>query len=224
MMFDILIIGSGIAGCTAALKLEKYFDNIAILTKTSEPENSSTYYAQGGIVYKGEGDSPKKLADDILYAGSGLCYDEAVTVVAEEGPHKVEEILIDKCNVNFSHFTDDSLDRTGEAAHSVKRIIHVEDSTGKHIEIAMLKKIKASKKITLLTEMVAIDLLTLEHHTTDRSAVYKEPICLGCYAYDSKNDCVEKILANVTVLATGGMGQVYLHTSNMSGPRFYMHP
>jgi len=214
MIYDALIIGTGIAGCTAAIKLAEYFDNVALITKSSEPEKSATYYAQGGIVYKGEGDSPQKLADDILYAGSGLCYEKAVRTMAEEAADRVEEILMEKCNVNFSHYSNGYLDRTEEGAHSLKRIIHVEDSTGKHIEIAMLNKIKSNKNITLFSEMVAIDILTLEHNTPDKFAVYKEPECLGCYAYDIKNEKVVTLLANVTILATGGMGQIYLHTSN----------
>ncbi len=217
MEFDILIIGTGISGCSSALKLAEHFDNIGIITKSSDPSYNTTYYAQGGIVYKGKEDSPKKLFDDIMYAGSGLNYDKAVELVSKEGPDKVKEILIDKCNVNFNHKINGYLDITDEGAHSVKRIIHVEDSTGKHIENALLQKINKNKNITLLTDLSAIDILTLEHHTNDKYAVYKEPMCLGCYAYDVKKDEVLKILANVTILATGGMGQIYRHTSNPKG-------
>jgi L-aspartate oxidase len=214
MKTDILIIGTGIAGCTAALKLAEHFDNITIITKSAEPEQCTTYFAQGGIVYKGEEDSPEKLTKDITYAGAGLCYEDAVRTMAEEGPRIVEDILMKKCDVKFSHKYDGYLDMTEEGSHSVKRIIHSEDSTGKYIIKAMLNKIKQNKNITLLTDTTAIDLLTLEHHTKDKFAVYKDPVCLGCYAYDNKNDKVIKILANVTILATGGMGRIYLHTSN----------
>jgi L-aspartate oxidase len=214
MEFEILIIGAGVAGCTSALKLAEHFNNIGIITKSPDPSYNTTYYAQGGIVYKGEGDTPKLLYDDIMYAGSGLNYDKTVEMVSRDGPDIVKKILMDKCNVNFSHYDNGYLNMTEEGAHSVKRIIHVEDSTGKHIEKALLNKIRNNKNITILTDMTAIDILTLEHHTDDKYAVYKEPLCLGCYAYDNKKDEVQKILANVTILATGGMGQIYLHTSN----------
>lgn len=217
MKFDILIIGNGIAGCTAAIKLSEHFDNIGLLCKSSNPTECTTYYAQGGIVYKGKNDTSEKLYNDIMYAGSGMCYDEAVKILAEEGPKRIDDILINKCGVQFSHINNGYLDRTDEGAHSVKRIIHAQDKTGSTIENTLLNFIKRSKNITLLTDTIAIDLLTLEHHTDDKYAVYKDPVCLGCYAYNSKDDKIYKLLANVTILATGGMGQIFLHTSNPQG-------
>lgn len=214
MEFEILIIGSGIAACSSAIQLAEHFDNIAMITKESDPEETTTYYAQGGIIYKGDDDTPNKLAKDIVYAGSGLSYDIAVNLISKEGPEWVEDILLNKCEVDFSQAEKGLLDRTEEGAHSVKRVIHVADSTGKHIQKAMLNKIRKLNNITLFTNMVAIEILTLKHHTNDKFAVYKDPLCLGCYAYDEKIRKVIKILANVTVLATGGMGQIFLHTSN----------
>jgi len=120
---DVLIIGSGIAGATAALNLaENERLRIVMLTKMSDPLESNTYYAQGGIIYTGEEDSPEQLAEDLTRAGDGLNSPEAVAILAHEGPRLVRELLIDKYKVPFTLTPDNELERTREAAHSTSRI------------------------------------------------------------------------------------------------------
>jgi len=214
---DLLVIGGGISGCITALKAASYGLDVVMIVKEKEPEESNTYYAQGGIVYKGKEDQPKRLIEDILAAGDGASYPPAVRVLAEEGPKLVKEVLIDYAQVPFNRDVEGKLDLTEEAAHSVRRIIHVDDFTGKAIETALMKLVKENRNISVHTEQVAVDLLTEEHHTADPLAVYRKPTCLGAYVFNIKERKVDSYLSKVTVLATGGLAQIYLYTTNMEG-------
>ncbi len=214
---DILVIGSGIAGLSTALAAyEKGFD-VVVITKGESPEESNTDNAQGGIVYKGEEDSPELLIKDILEAGAGATNPEAARVVAEEGPRLVEEILIKKVKVPFNKRESGEFDLTEEGAHSVRRILHADDLTGRAIERSMLRYIQNHTSIRIYTSRVAIDLLTLQHHCKNPTNVYKPLECLGAYAYNVKEKKVERFVAKATVLATGGLGQIFLHTTNPKG-------
>ncbi len=214
---DILVIGCGISGCVAALQAAENRLSVIMIVKGEEPEESATYDAQGGIVYHGKNDSSQLLMRDILVVGDGASYPPAVKVLAEEGLPLVKEVLIDQAQVPFDRDADGNLDLTEEAAHSVRRIIHVADYTGKAIEVALLKLIKENPNISLVTNRIAIDLLTEEHHTDDPLAVYRRPVCLGAYIFNSKEQVVDSYLANVTILATGGFGSIYLYTTNPQG-------
>ncbi len=211
---DVLIIGSGVAGLTSAIFLEENGFKVNIITKCSEPYESNTYYAQGGIIYKGENDSPELLVKDIIEAGAGASNPIAARVIAELGPYLVEEVLIKRLNVPFSRDEEGRLDLTEEGAHSVRRIIHSDDSTGKAIEIALLNYVKERKNIQIFTEHMAIDLLTRQYHCKNPLYVYDEPECLGAYVFSIREGVVKRFLAKATILATGGLGQIYLHTSN----------
>jgi len=215
---DVLIIGCGVAGCSAALELAKGGLNVLLVTKTDQPEESNTYHAQGGIIYRGKDDNADKLVSDILEAGAGICWPYAAKILAEEGPELVRSILLDEIKVPFSRDRYGELDFTEEAAHSVKRIIHSNDFTGKAIETAFIKHILSIPNIELLTSHVAIDIITPEHHSTDPLDIYRPSCCLGAYLFNAKDNVeekkVKKVLAPVTVLATGGLGQIYLHTTN----------
>ncbi len=214
---DVLIIGSGIAALSCALKAYEEGFNVVIVTKGERPEDSNTDHAQGGIVYKGNNDSEKLLINDILNAGAGATNPEAAKIVAQEGPNLVKEILIDKVKVPFSRNEDGSLDLTEEGAHSVRRIIHADDLTGRAIERSMLKYITEHTNIQIYTSHIAIDLLTLQHHCKNPIYVYRHPECLGAYVYSIKEGKVKRFLAKATVLATGGLGQIFLHTTNPEG-------
>jgi L-aspartate oxidase len=211
---DVLVIGGGISGCVAALRAASNGLEVKMLMKGDGPEKSSTFHAQGGIVYKGREGEPSRLIKDIETAGDGVSYPPAVRVLAYEGPRLVKEILIDQAHVPFDKNAEGELDLANEAAHSTRRIIHVADLTGKAIETGLMNLVKRSKKITVFPERVAIDLLTEEHHTDDALAVYRNPTCLGAYVFNVKRRKVDLFLAKVTVLATGGLGRIYLFTTN----------
>ena len=214
---DVLIIGSGVAGCTTALELAQKGYKVILATKADKPEESNTYHAQGGIIYKGKNDHPDLLANDILAAGAGASWPPAAQIIAQEGPTVVEGILLGEVQVPFNRDETGELDFTKEAAHSIRRIIHSDDFTGKAIEIAMMNHISKIPNIKLLTGHFAIDLITPEHHSPDPLAKYDNDSCLGAYLFDKKNRKVSKVMAYVTILATGGVGQIFLHTTNPSG-------
>ena len=220
MKCDVLIIGTGLAGLSTAISLSdmtKQKVEIIAVTKNEDAVESNSYYAQGGIVYTSFDDSPSKLKNDIVKAGAGLCYSENVDILCHNGPKLVKEILMDRCDVHFSEHKSGKLDLTEEGAHSTRRIIHVEDTTGKSIQMKMLETAENCKNVQILKNKTAIDLITREHQTNDIFAMYKEPECLGAYVLNNETNKVEKITAKVVVLATGGCGRLYLHTSNPQG-------
>jgi L-aspartate oxidase len=216
---DVLVIGTGLAGCAAALAAARRGAKVLMLTKQARPEESNTLYAQGGIIYRGKVDSPAQLAADILAAGDGLCNPAAVELLAREGPRLVDEVLIRDARVEFDH-TDDgtgALDLTAEAAHSTARIVHHADATGRSIEEAMLAAVSREPGVALLTGQTAVDLLTLSHHSRNPQDVYAPPTCVGAYVFDQGSRRVSTIVARETILATGGLGRIFLHTSNPAG-------
>ncbi|MGB9668066.1 MAG: L-aspartate oxidase [Thermosulfidibacteraceae bacterium] len=214
---DVLIIGSGVAGLTSAIFLSEIGFRVNIVTKASKPEESNTYYAQGGIIYKGENDSPDLLVKDILEAGAGASNPIAARILAELGPYLVEELLVKKLSVPFSRDESGKLDLTEEGAHSVRRIIHSDDLTGRAIEISLLNYVSKLENVKIWTEHMAIDLLNKQYHCKNPLYVYDEPECLGAYVLSIKEGVVKRFLAKATILATGGLGQIYLHTSNPKG-------
>jgi L-aspartate oxidase len=212
---DVLIIGSGIAGCTAALKLaEDPSIEVIVVTGAEDPRESSTYYAQGGIIYRGPKDSAELLAQDILRAGAGVSNPKAVQILTEEGPRILKEVLLEKLEVNFSETPAGEFEYIREAAHSTNRILHVADATGKAIEEKFIEAVKACPNVTLLSQHTAVDLLTPSHHSRDPLAVYDPISCVGAYVFDQRRCKTMAYLAKKTVLATGGLGQIYLHTTN----------
>ncbi len=215
---DVLIIGCGIAGATAALQLaEDPRLRIIVVTKATDPVESNTYYAQGGIIYEGEEDSPEQLAEDLIRAGDGLNNRRAVEILAHEGPKLVRELLMGKYQVPFTLDAHQQPERIREAAHSTSRILHVNDATGRAIALKLIEALRQKPNVQLLTEQIAVDLLTPAHHSLDRLDIYEPLSCVGAYIYDVQADLVRTILAKATVLASGGLGQVFLHTTNPEG-------
>lgn len=213
--FPVLVVGTGIAGLTTALSLARAGVPVLVVTKAADPADCNTFWAQGGIIYRGRKDSASKLVEDILQAGAGLCSEEAVRFLATEGPRVVREILLEQLDVPFSKTVEGELDLTNEGAHSVSRIIHAGDATGRAIELSLLNQMRAEPNITLATEMTAIDLLTTHHHPTEIQVQYRlTNECLGAYLLDNRTKEVLTIFADFTVLATGGVGQIFLHTTN----------
>lgn len=211
---DVLIIGLGIAGGVCAYQLAKEGLNVTILLKETTEDDGNTHYAQGGIVFFGENDSPEKIYNDIIQAGGGVNNPEAVKVVSTEGPKVVKKILIDEIGVEFKRDNNGLLEFTEEGAHSVRRIIYSGDKTGKAIITKLIEKLKEFPNITILEKHIAIDLITWQFHSKDKFRMYKDKTCLGAYVLDTTTGKVKNILAKATILATGGMGKVYLHNTN----------
>ena len=210
---DILIIGLGLAGMTAAITAAKSGKKITIITKTEELRSGNTPWAQGGIVYKGLHDSPEKLKKDIMEAGAGHCWEGAVDHLCENGPRLVKEILIDSLKTNFDK-KEDQYKIVSEGAHSQPRVIYKADQTGKSIHSAALAQLQSLDNVKILTNHIAIDLLTFSHHSTISTDIYKKPACFGAMVLDNNKNSVVAVLASKTILATGGIGQLFLHTTN----------
>ena len=218
MKVDVLIIGSGIAGLSAAIALAERKRNVMIITRAQDAEESNTLYAQGGIAYKDPHESLKSFKQDIVSAGAGLVNTQAVDRLIEKGPRYIEEILLKKVNVPFDR-SHGKYDLGREGAHSEFRVLHSKDYTGKSIELALLKYIERFKNVTIHTNKTAIDLLTLSHHSLNPEDRYKPSTCIGAYIFDQTSGVVETVFAKETLLATGGIGQLYLHTTNPQGAR-----
>lgn len=216
---EVLILGSGIAGATVALKLADRGIHVTVATRASKAQETNTYYAQGGIIYRGTDDTPAALAADVERAGDGHCNPIAVAILAEEGPAAVEEILLKRAPVAFDRTRNGDLSLVREGGHSMHRILHVADYTGKAIEEALVGALAEHPNVTLLTGHTGVDLLTPAHHSLDRHVVYQPLACVGAYLYDQASGQVKRCLAGKTVLATGGLGQIFLRTSNPAGAR-----
>jgi L-aspartate oxidase len=213
--FPALVIGTGIAGLTTAFVLASAGIRVLLVTKAADPKDCNTFWAQGGIIYEGENDSPAKLIADVLRAGAGISSEEAVHFLATEGPRVVKALLLDEIDVPFSTTEEGELDLTQEGAHSLPRIIHAGDATGRAIEVSLLNRVKSEPNVTLVTEMTAIDLLTTHHHPADIQIRYRlSNECAGAYLLDNNSKEVYTVFADFTVLATGGVGQIYLHSTN----------
>ncbi|HUU37085.1 MAG TPA: L-aspartate oxidase [Candidatus Desulfaltia sp.] len=211
---DILVIGCGIAGASAALEAAKRGLRVNIITKAATPEESNTYYAQGGIVSMGEDDNAGILKEDIIKTGDGINNPESVEVLAGHGRELVERILIDELRIPFTRSSGEALDYAQEAGHSRRRILHVKDTTGRTIEETFIEALKKYSNVKLMTDRTAVDLLTVPHHSRNLISYYREPKCIGAYVLDNTTRTVDIYFANYTVLATGGCGAVYLYTSN----------
>ena len=211
---DILIIGCGIAGCSAALQAAEAGLKVTVLSKNANPEESNTHYAQGGIVSLGKGDYPELLEEDIIQAGDGINNREAVEILATEAKKLVDRILIKKLGISFARTSPDAFDYAQEGGHSRRRILHVKDTTGLTIEEHFLKALKRTPGVTVIPGHTAVDLLTIPHHSKNPMAYYEPPRCIGAYVLENATGRVKTFMAKMTVLATGGCGSVFLNTSN----------
>ena len=217
---DVLIIGCGIAGASAALRLsEDSQRQITIITRAAEPEESNSRYAQGGIVTLADDDSSALLVQDILAAGDGLSLPAAARIVAEEGPDLVRRVLVDQVAVPFDRAPDGRLVYGREAAHSRSRILHVGDATGKAIIQAFIAALQKRPNVSIVTGATGVDLITFPHHANDPLAVYEPVTCHGAYVFEQSRRAVIRYLAGTTILAAGGLGRIYRYTTNPEGAR-----
>ncbi|MGB8215550.1 MAG: L-aspartate oxidase [Anaerolineales bacterium] len=217
---DVLIIGSGIAGATAALKLaQNPHRRVLLLTRDPDPHESNSRYAQGGIIGRGTDDSADLLVEDILAAGAGASLPKAARILAEEGPLLLEEILVKTAGIAFDHESNGDPDWGQEGAHSRRRILHVGDGTGRAIMDGLVAALKRMPNVEMETNFTAVDLITYPHHARDPLAAYQPIACHGAYVFDRSARTVHRTLAAATILATGGLGRIYRNTTNPVGAR-----
>jgi L-aspartate oxidase len=215
--FDLLIVGSGIGGMTAAITAADRGLRVGLLSKELNVTESNTRYAQGGIVGPSDEDTPELLENDIVVSGDRMNSIDAVRVLVQEGPALVESLLRKKLGVDFSKAPTGEIDLTREAAHSVRRIYHVTDATGRAIEDALADAVAKSGLISVLPHATAIDLITNVHNSGDPQEKYRRLRVIGLYALDNETSQVRAFFAPHVVLATGGVGNLFLHTSNPDG-------
>ncbi|MEM8867969.1 MAG: L-aspartate oxidase [Verrucomicrobiota bacterium] len=212
--FDVIVVGSGIAGLSFAIKVAEAGKRVCIITKKNSAE-SNTNYAQGGIAaVTSQTDDVEMHVADTLTAGDGLCDESAVREILKDGPASIQE-LVDR-GVAFTQLDNGSVSLGKEGGHSKRRILHVKDMTGKAIEAALLHSIENSPNIETMEHHFAIEVITaaklagrgqsLSDGEADR--------VLGLYALDTQSEKVETFHASVVLLATGGIGQVYQYTTN----------
>lgn len=216
---SVLVIGSGLAGCVTALRLARYGIPVTLLSASQDVTNANSWLAQGGIIYRSQEDGDAiRLEEDIMEAGHCLNLHEAVAFLSDAGPDAVEELLVDYLKVPFDKREDgQGWDLTREGGHSSHRILHCADHTGRSIMRQAMQAVENEPAINFRKGCSAIDLLTSHHHTFSMTYRYQlEDQCCGAYVLNENTGCVETMLADVTVLATGGAGRVYLHTSNSS--------
>ncbi|MBT3666910.1 MAG: L-aspartate oxidase [Opitutae bacterium] len=212
--YDLVIVGSGIAGLSFALNVAKAGHRVAIFTKKDKAE-SNTNYAQGGIAaVTSAGDDLDKHVEDTLEAGDGLCDPKVVREILKEGPDRIQDLI--DLGVSFSSLDDGRISLGKEGGHSKRRVLHVKDITGKAIEDALLAAI-ANEGVHLFEHYFAIDLITAKK--VRKLGVQVEGVddrVLGLYFYDGLEEQVKTIASPAVLLATGGAGQTYLYTTNPS--------
>ena len=215
--YDVIVIGAGISGLSVAAVAAESGLAVAVFTKEENALECNTNYAQGGIVETGEGDSPELLCQDIQKAGSYLNSVDAVRYVASDGPAIVREYLVEKAGVPFARTKGGKLDHTREAAHSIRRILYVKDYTGRSIEEHFFGYAKGLKGIDFFPSHTAVDVITNSHTSLDSQQRYRQTQAIGVYVLDQATGQIEPVFAGAVVLAAGGVGNVFLHTSNPKG-------
>jgi L-aspartate oxidase len=215
METNFLVIGSGIAGLTYALKVAQQFPTkkVMVLTKTQSDE-TNTKYAQGGIagVMNFDKDSFTKHIEDTLIAGDGLCNKQIVEIVVKEGVERINELI--EWGAQFDKDATGDYKLGKEGGHSAFRILHHKDVTGKEMERALLAAVANQKNIELLAHYFVVDIITQHHLGFLVTKATPDVECYGVFALNLLTNKIEKIISSVTLLATGGNGQVYRSTTN----------
>ncbi len=207
--YDFLVLGSGLAALSFALDCAEH-GSVCVLTKRS-PTDAATHWAQGGVAAVTDPDDSVDLhVRDTLVAGAGLCREDVVRAIVSEGPAAIRRLV--ELGVQFTHRSDGSrFDLGREGGHSVRRVLHAADFTGKAIEEALLARVQAHPNIDLFDQMMVVDLITGDRA---RARTPERHRCYGVYVIDQRAQKVITVLGAVTLLATGGAGKVYLYTTN----------
>ena len=212
---DCLVIGAGLAGSAYALHAARAGLSVELLS-LAEPLVANSDWAQGGIIYDTTPE-PASLARDIMEASDSTANPAAIDQLVREGPAAVKELLLDELQVGFDRDAAGSLDYTREGGHSERRIIHAKDTTGHSILTAVAHSVDGTANITRRSGWVVIDLLTLSHNSENLADKYEPLTCFGAYVLDTSTGETVAIVAKKTVLASGGLGQIFLHSTNQPG-------
>ncbi len=208
---EFLVLGSGIAGLSFALKVAE-FGKVILISKTSL-EESNTKYAQGGIAaVTYEPDNIKKHVEDTLIAGDGLCNREIVEMVVKEAPAQIQQLI--DWGVSFDRNEKGAYDLGREGGHSEYRVLHHKDKTGEEIQNSLVKRVKEHRNIEILENHFAVDLITQHHLGKLVKRNQKNTDCYGSYILDLQTDQVNTFLSKITLIATGGTGNLYESTTN----------
>ncbi|HDP54966.1 MAG TPA: L-aspartate oxidase, partial [Bacteroidetes bacterium] len=208
---DFLVIGSGIAGLSFALKAAEH-GSVIVISKANL-EETNTVYAQGGIAaVTYDPDSIEKHVNDTLICGDGLCNEQVVRMVATEGPNQIKQLI--RWGVKFDRDKTGHYDLAKEGGHSEHRILHHKDNTGYEIQRALTCKVKNHKRITVLENYFAVELITQHHLGKTVKRGNSSTTCYGTFALNLKTQRVEKFISKTTVMATGGIGNIYHTTTN----------
>ncbi|SCA63811.1 L-aspartate oxidase 1 [Chlamydiales bacterium SCGC AG-110-P3] len=219
MKTDVLVLGSGIAGCVAAYTLAKQGVQVTMVTSSIDPRQSGSYAEHEGIAYSGEGDSVDLFEGDLQTVGGRLTCSRAIEHVASEGPRLIDELLIDELRIPFDRGSEGGLVRQQEPGHSCARVIRCGDATGREIIEALLKKLVEAPNVAILDSHTAVELITLGKHSTKHGDLYKKPTCVGVYVLDKRSREVVSCLAKETILATGGFGQIFQYNTSAAPAR-----
>lgn len=211
---DFLVIGSGIAGLSYALKVAK-FGKVTIITK-KKIQKTNTALAQGGIAgVFSKLDSFDLHYKDTLESGDGLCNKDVVRMVVEKGPDRIKELVTQGANFNKEGKGKYDFSLGQEGGHSAKRIVYAQDLTGKEIEDTLVKNVEENENITILEDHIAVNLVTFSSSIRSGLLVTQQDnICCGAYVLNNKTGKIETFYSGITLLATGGASKVYLYTSN----------
>lgn len=212
---DCLVIGAGLAGSAYALHAAARGHRVEMLS-LADPLVANSDWAQGGIIYETSPD-PEALTRDIVAASDGMANPAAVEQLVTAGGQAVKEFLLDALKIPFDRDAEGRLEFTREGGHSEKRIIYAKDATGHAILGRVAEQVNATAAISRRSGWVAIDLLTLSHNSDEPADKYEPLTCFGAYVLDTATGAIAAIVAKKTVLATGGLGQVFLHTTNQPG-------
>jgi L-aspartate oxidase len=206
---DYLVIGSGIAGLSFALKVAE-FGKVHVITK-SRLDNTNTVLAQGGVAAViSEEDNIQSHVQDTHIAGAGLCHEDAVNLMVRDAPKRIRELI--DYGVSFDTNGSGTFDLAKEGGHSHYRILHVADETGRNIQEVLMRKVRENPNIKIFEEHMAVELITDHHVLNNLQSAFN--ICFGAYVFDERSKEVRIFSADYTLLASGGASRVYLHTTN----------